>query len=99
MTIEDSINEKLMKRFAPTALKVVNESHRHEGHAGSPGGGMSHFAVLVVSDAFAGKSRLERHRLVNEALADELAAGVHALAIRAMTPAEYDEVRTLAAGG
>ncbi len=98
MTLENAIKEKLTKAFAPSGMKVVNESHLHAGHAGSPGTGESHFAVVVVADAFAGKSRLERHRMVNAALADELAGGIHALAIRAMTPPEYEAAREAANG-
>ena len=87
MHVETSIREKLRGAFAPAELKVVNDSHHHAGHASSPGTGESHFSVLVVSDAFAGKSRLERHRMVNAALAEELKT-VHALAISALTPDE-----------
>ena len=72
MSVEDRIRQKLTSAFAPLALEVVNDSHRHAGHAGSPGTGESHFTVKVVSAAFAGKSRLERHRMVNDALAEEL---------------------------
>jgi BolA protein len=67
---------------------VVDESHQHAGHAGHRPGGESHFRVYIVAPAFAGKSRLERHRLVNGALAAELAGGVHALAIHAAAPGE-----------
>ena len=74
--------------FAPLALEVVNDSRRHAGHAGSPGTGESHFTIKVVSDAFAGKSRLERHRMVNDALAEELKGCIHALAVSALTPDE-----------
>jgi len=88
MTVEQSIKEKLSKAFAPDALEVVNESHHHAGHAGSPGTGESHFSVKVVSDSFAGKSRVERHRMVNAVLADELAGKIHALAITALSPGE-----------
>ena len=88
MTVEHSIKEKLTRAFAPEALDVVNDSHRHAGHAGSPGTGESHFSIKVVSDAFAGKSRLERHRMVNAVLAEELAGKIHALAITALAPSE-----------
>jgi BolA protein len=88
MSVEQRIREKLTKAFAPQALEVVNESHRHAGHAGSPGTGESHFSVKVVSAAFAGKSRLERHRMVNAVLAEELAGKIHALAVSALTPEE-----------
>jgi stress-induced morphogen len=88
MRVEDAIREKLTSAFAPVALEVVNDSHRHAGHASSPGTGESHFSVTVVSNAFAGKSRVERHRMVNAVLADELAGKVHALAIKALAPRE-----------
>jgi stress-induced morphogen len=88
MHVEDMIKEKLREAFAPTELQVVNDSHRHAGHSSSPGTGQSHFSVLVVTPAFAGKSRLERHRMVNAALAEELAGLVHALAITALAPEE-----------
>ncbi len=88
MTVEQSIREKLSKAFAPEALEVVNESHNHAGHAGSPGTGESHFAIKVVSNSFTGKSRVARHRMVNEVLADELAGKIHALAITALSPEE-----------
>jgi BolA protein len=88
MSVEDQIREKLTRAFAPVALEVVNDSHRHAGHASSPGTGESHFTVKVVAQAFAGKSRLERHRMVNQALAAELAGRVHALAIDARAPEE-----------
>jgi BolA protein len=88
MSVESTIRQKLTAQFAPTALEVVNESHFHAGHAGSPGTGESHFRVAIVSAAFAGKSRIERHRLVNSALAEQLSGGVHALAIKAYAPGE-----------
>jgi stress-induced morphogen len=88
MSIEQSIREKLTAAFAPEVLQVVNESHHHAGHAGSPGTGESHFNVKVVSEAFADKSRLERHRMVNDVLADELSGKIHALAITALSPEE-----------
>jgi len=88
MTVENSIREKLTRAFAPVALDVVNESHHHASHAGSPGTGESHFNVKVVSAAFEGKSRVERHRMVNAVLADELAGKIHALAIAALAPEE-----------
>jgi BolA protein len=88
MSVEDQIREKLTLAFAPSALEVVNDSHRHAGHAGSPGTGSSHFSIKVVSEAFAGKSRVERHRMVNAALAAELAGPVHALAVTALAPGE-----------
>lgn len=88
MSLETRMREKLMVALRPSRLDLVNESHLHAGHQSSPGTGESHFRVLIVSDAFAGKSRLERHRVINEILSDELTDGVHALAIKACAPGE-----------
>jgi len=88
MRTTDLITEKLTKAFSPQALRVVDESHLHEGHAGHRPGGQTHFRVYIVSEAFQGKSRIDRHRAVNAALAAELAAGIHALAIHANAPGE-----------
>jgi BolA protein len=88
MSTRDRITEKLSAAFAPADLDVVDESHQHAGHAGSRPGGETHYRVHIVSEAFRGKSRIERHRMVNAALAAELAAGVHALAIHASAPGE-----------
>ncbi len=86
MTMEMSIRERLETAFSPSILQVLNESHLHAGHAGSPNSGQSHFRVYIVSEKFLGFSRVERHRLVNDVLAQELASGVHALAITAEAP-------------
>ena len=88
MSTKATIQDKLARAFAPNVLEVVDESHKHAGHHGNPGTGETHFSVKVVSRAFAGKSRLQRHRMVNEALADELSGGVHALAIDAQAPTD-----------
>jgi BolA protein len=88
MATRDVITEKLTKAFAPQSLDVVDESHRHEGHAGHRPGGETHFRVYIVSEAFRGKDRLQRHRMVNETLSGELKSGVHALAIHASAPGE-----------
>ena len=86
MTAEQEMRQSLMFALEPTRLDVVNESHLHAGHAGSPNSGQSHFRVYIVSEKFLGFSRVERHRLVNDVLAQELASGVHALAITAEAP-------------
>jgi BolA protein len=88
MRTADLIAKKLTEALVPESLKVEDESHRHEGHAGHRPGGETHFRVYIVSDAFAGKSRVERHRMVNDALSDELKGSVHALAIHAQAPGE-----------
>lgn len=86
MNRQEILESKLKAAFAPEGLKIENESALHHGHAGA--GDETHFRVMIVAHAFEGKSRVERHRMVNEALAIELAGGLHALAIRALTPAE-----------
>ena len=88
MRTADIITDKLTKAFAPESLQVVDESHLHEGHAGHRPGGQTHFRLHIVAAAFQGKSRLERHRMVNAVLAAELAGSVHALAIHAAAPEE-----------
>jgi len=87
-TIKHIITNKLREAFAPESLEVRDESHLHEGHAGHRPGGETHFGVYIVSQAFLGKSRIERHRMINAALAAELADIVHALAIHAQAPGE-----------
>ena len=86
--VKHIITNKLREAFTPESLDVVDESHLHEGHSGHRPGGETHFRVYIVSDAFQGKSRIERHRMINTTLAAELAGSVHALAIKAQTPGE-----------
>jgi BolA protein len=88
MRTRDIITNKLREAFLPESLDVTDESHLHEGHAGHRPGGESHFRVYIVSPSFEGKSRVERHRMINAALAAELAGSVHALAIHAHAPGE-----------
>ena len=88
MTVKDIISKKLHDAFAPEHLDVIDESHLHEGHMGHQPGGETHFRVNIVSDGFEGKSRIERHRMINAALAAELAGPIHALALKAQTKAE-----------
>jgi BolA family transcriptional regulator, general stress-responsive regulator len=87
-TVKHTITNKLREAFAPESLDVTDESHLHGGHAGHRPGGETHFRVYIVSTAFEGKSRIERHRMINAMLAAELAGSVHALAIKAQTPGE-----------
>ena len=86
--IIDAIQDKLTAAFQPTRLEVVDDSHRHAGHAGAREGGESHFNVTIESTAFAGTPRVARQRMVHRALAEELAGPVHALSIRALAPGE-----------
>lgn len=84
----ETIKERLLGLGAEH-VAVLNESHRHRGHASSPDTGESHFAVTVVAEAFQGQSLPARHRVVYEAVEDLLHQGVHALAITARTPEEW----------
>ncbi|BCG92609.1 BolA family protein [Mesorhizobium sp. 131-2-1] len=96
MSIQSAMEDKLKAAFSPERLIIINESHLHAGHhhSGSDhhgafdGSGETHFRVRIVSRSFAGMSRIERHRAVNDLLADELKAGVHALAIEPAAPGE-----------
>jgi len=88
MSIAETIRTKLTERLAPTRLVVLDESHRHAGHAGARPGGETHFNVTVVSAAFSGLNRVARQRLVYQTLSEELAGGVHALSLTTTTPDE-----------
>jgi BolA protein len=83
---------KLKAAFASNEVEVIDESHKHAGHivheGGAPHGGETHFRIRIVSSAFAGKSRVERHRAVNALLAEEFAQGLHALALDVRAPGE-----------
>jgi BolA protein len=84
----EAIERMLREALAPAHLSLLDESHRHRGHAGAASGG-GHFRVTVVSDRFAGRSRLERHRLTYAALGDWMGTEIHALSVEAFTPSEW----------
>ncbi len=84
--IQEHIQDKLLKTLLPLHLHVENESRMHNVPAGSE----THFKVMVVSEAFEGMLPVERHRRVYEILRDEMAGGVHALSIRALTPSQWE---------
>jgi len=86
----DRITAKLTAAFKPSVLEIVDDSSRHAGHTGDnpDGQGETHFFVTMVSDAFAGKSRVDRQRLVHATLADELRERVHALSLTLRAPGE-----------
>ena len=86
--VQREMERLLTAAFAPTRLAVINDSARHHGHSGDDGSGESHFTIEIETAAFAGKSRLERQRLVNRALGDIPGQRVHALAIKAKAPGE-----------
>jgi BolA protein len=88
MTAAERIAKKLTEALMPQSLDVVDESAQHAGHAGHRAGGETHFRVYIVAAAFEGKTRIERHRLINGILSAELEGGVHALAIHATAPGE-----------
>jgi len=85
--VKKRVEARLKDFFSPLELIVTDDSHLHAGHAGARPGGQSHFTVDILSSRFAGLSRIACHRLVNEALAEELAGPVHALVIKARAPA------------
>ncbi len=85
----DWIEATLRAAFAPLHLEVEDESAKHHGHAGAPAAGASHFRVLIVSAAFAGKDLVSRQRAVYAALGDAMREGIHALALRTLTPDEW----------
>lgn len=86
--VYQQMHAKLTAAFAPSQLSITDDSDKHKGHAGAREGGESHFSVRIVSEAFTGQSRVNRQRLVNQALAEELAGPVHALSIQAIAPNE-----------
>jgi len=88
MTLTDWITQTLQERLHPSQLTVTDESEQHRGHGGWREGGETHFRVHIVSDAFIGKSRVERHRLVNDILKEAFDRGLHALAVHAKAPGE-----------
>ena len=88
MTVAETMRRKLTERFAPSRLDIIDDSHRHAGHAGARPEGETHFALTIVSPAFAGLGRVARQRLVYETLADELANRVHALSLTTLAPGE-----------
>lgn len=83
-----AIRKRLEHEFHPQSLNIIDESWRHAGHAGAREHGGGHFIVEIVSDRFVGKSRIERHRMVNRATADLFGPTIHALNIRALSPDE-----------
>lgn len=93
MNMAETIKSKLEQKLSVKMVEVIDESYKHEGHAGARPGGQTHFAVLVVSEEFTGKGRVERQRMVFAILKEELDGPVHALRfVGAHTPAEYSEI-------
>jgi BolA protein len=88
MSAEARLREKLMVALEPTRLDIVNESELHAGHRSTPGTGESHFRIMIVSPKFSGATRVTRHRMVNDVIADELKGRIHALALSTYAPGE-----------
>ena len=89
MSMKSSIAGKLEAAFSPERLEVINESHMHAGHQpGFDGEGETHMRIRIFSAAFAGMSRVARHRAINDVVKAELDAGLHALAVEAAAPGE-----------
>lgn len=86
--VTQAIRDKLKSAFQPERLEVIDDSARHAGHAGAREGGESHFNVVIVADAFKGRSRIQRQRDVYTVLTEELAGPVHALSVKAFAPDE-----------
>ena len=86
--MKERMTQKLDQVFSPDGLDVIDESHQHHGHSGWRDGGETHFRIKMVAAVFSGKSRIDRHRLVNSLLAEELAGRVHALALELSSPDE-----------
>lgn len=88
MNREQRIEAALRAALAPTDLSVIDESHQHAGHSGARPGGETHYRVMITSAAFTGKSRVDRHRMVNALMKQEFETGLHALALVTKAPGE-----------
>ena len=88
MRVAEIINQKLTVSLSPTLLEIVDDSHKHAGHAGARPEGESHFSVTIVSQVFEGKSRVQRQRLVYQALSEEMTGRIHALELHTLAPSE-----------
>lgn len=98
MSTRDTISAKLTAAFSPDFLNVIDESDKHKGHGGWREGGETHFRVQIAATAFESMNRVARHRAINEILAEELAGGVHALALEIRAPSEPDPRATRVSG-
>lgn len=96
MTVAEIIRQKLEVAFQPLILEIEDQSHKHQGHAGHRPGIETHFDVRIVSSAFDGVLRVQRHRMVTNVLKDEIGNPIHALALKTLTP---DEAAKAAANG
>ncbi|WP_162855011.1 BolA family protein [Stappia sp. BW2] len=99
MSTKQTITDKLSAAFSPSFLNVIDESDKHKGHGGWREGGETHFRVQIAAAAFEGMNRIARHRAINDLLADEIAGGVHALALEIRSDSEPDPRAARMAGG
>ena len=90
MRIQSAIKEKITAQLTPTSLEIIDDSDSHIGHAGAHPEGESHFKLVVVSDKFDGKNKVERQRMVYEAIKDEMSNHIHALELKTLTPTEAE---------
>ena len=90
MSVAGRLRISVEGALRPTRLEIIDESARHHGHAGARPEGETHFRLVIVSEAFSGRSRIERQRMVHAAAAELLRGRIHALSIRAITPEEAD---------
>ncbi len=91
MRIQSAIKEKITAQLAPASLEIIDDSDSHVGHAGAHPEGESHFKVIVVSDQFDGKNRVERQRMVYDAIKEEMSSHIHALELKTFTPKEAED--------
>ena len=83
----EMIRQRLTEALSPESLDIIDDSHKHVGHAGAASGG-GHFSVIIVADIFEGQNLLQRHRIIYDALGDAMQTDIHALSIKAYTPGE-----------
>lgn len=95
VTVAEQIRQILVNELNPVEIQVVDQSHLHEGHAGARPGGETHFLVEIVAPCFEGKGRIERHRMINEPLADLLSTRIHALSLKVFSPAERKPMNSM----
>jgi BolA protein len=89
MSLTDRIKLKITEKLNPVHIELINDSHKHVGHAGDNGTGESHFRLVVVSEAFEGYNRIQRQRMVYAMVEDEFSRGLHAFSMKTLTPAEF----------
>lgn len=87
MTIKENIQQILLKSFSPVKLEIIDESEKHKGHSGNPGGGETHFIINMISKDFRGKSKIEKHRMVQKELSNAN-INVHSISMKLLSDIE-----------